>query len=231
MIKELSKNKLFHIYQRSNQNFYFQIQKNSVDKIIKLYGDETIQFENFIIYSEENISSMVTKKETMNKELDDFEANRISEGLNNLGKYYIIPESLKTLDEDKQYEQAIKLKGKYITYIMKKAGIELESMIYYLGVQIISHEDNENNIINYFLIEKIFNQIQILSIKFKNKNSNLNISFHSFQQILKNCKINLEKILPFLHIEISYLDRTTINYKEIPIYKALKLRQIKEQYH
>ena len=92
MIKELSKNKLFHIYQGSNQNFYFQIQKNSVDKIIKLYGDETIQFENFIIYSEENNSNMVTKKETMNKELDDFEANRISEGLNNLGKYYIIPE-------------------------------------------------------------------------------------------------------------------------------------------
>ena len=232
MIKELSKNKLFHIYQRSNQNFYFQIQKNSVDKIIKLYGDETIQFENFIIYSEENNSNMVTKKETMNKELDDFEANRISEGLNNLGKYYIIPESLKSLDEDKQYEQAIKLKGKYITYIMKKAGIELESMIYYLGVQIISHEDNENNEINnidYFLIEKIFNQIQILSIKFKNKNSNLNISFYSFQQILKNCHINLEKILPFLHIVISNLNRTNINYKEIAIYNALKLRQIKKQ--
>ena len=232
MIKELSKNKLFHIYQRSNQNFYFQIPKNSVDKIIKLFGDEKIQFENFIIYSEENISSMVTKKETMNKELDDFEANRISEGLNNLGKYYIIPESLKTLDEDKQYEQAIKLKGKYITYIMKKAGIELESMIYYLGVQIISHEDNENNEINnidYFLIEKIFNQIQILSIKFKNKNSNLNISFYSFQQILKNCHINLEKILPFLHIVISNLNRTNINYKEIAIYNALKLRQIKKQ--
>ena len=229
MIKELSKNKLFLIYQESNQNFHFQIPINSIDKIIKLYGDEKIQFENFIILSEENISSMVTKKETMNKELDDYEANRISEGLNNLGKYYIIPESLKTLDEDKQYEQAIKLKGKYITYIMKKAGIELESMIYYLGVQIISHEENENNIINYFLIEKIFNQIQILSIKFKNKNSNLNISFHSFQQILKNCEINLEKILPFLHKVISDLDRTTINYKEIPIYKALKLKQIKNQ--
>ena len=194
MIKELSKNKLFHIYQRSNQNFYFQIPKNSVDKIIKLYGDETIQFENFIIYSEENISSMVTKKETMNKELDDFEANRISEGLNNLGKYYIIP--------------------------------------YYLGVQIISHEDNENNEINnidYFLIEKIFNKIRILSIKFKNKNSNLNISFYSFQQILKNCHINLEKILPFLHIVISNLNRTNINYKEIAIYNALKLHQIKKQ--
>ena len=102
---------------------------------------------------ESNINiSTITQEKTMKKELDDTEANILLERLNNLGTYYIIPESLKSLDEDKQYEQAIKLPGKCITHIMQKAEINFEKMIYYLGLQIVSHEIEENVVINYYLI-------------------------------------------------------------------------------
>ena len=175
---------------------------------------------------ENNSSSIVTQKKTMKKELDDNEANRISEGLNNLGKYYIIPESLKSFDEDKQYEQAIKIKGKDITHIMKKAEINFDSMIYYLGLQIVSNEINENIAINYYLFEEILNLISLLSIKFKNKN-NLNITFFSFDKILKNCGIRLEEILPYLHLDIINIKREEIKNDNIPICKALQIRQIK----
>jgi hypothetical protein len=149
-----SKNNIFYnIYQKSNPNFDIKIPFKSIDIIQKLYGSESLLFKTFIINSKEKSSGIVTQEKTMKKELDDNEANRISEGLNNLGKYYIIPESLKYLDEYKQYEQAIKLPGKNITHIMKKAGINLESMIFYLGIQIVSHEINENVVINYYAFE------------------------------------------------------------------------------
>lgn len=227
-----SKNNIFYnIYQKSNPHFNLKIPFNSISTIKKLYGSESLLFNNFIIYSKEKSSSTITQEKTMKKELDDNEANRISEGLNNLGKYYIIPESLKYLDEDKQYEQAIKLPGKYITHIMKKAGINLESMIFYLGIQIVSHEINENVVINYYAFEKIFNLIELLLIKFNNNNNNnndLNITFYSFNQILKNCGIKLEEIIPFLHIDIKNINRKELNYNTIPIYKAYKIRQLKQ---
>ena len=231
-----SQNSIFYnVYQKSNPDFNIKIPFNSISTIQKLYGSESLLFKSFIIYSKEKSSSTITQEKTMKKELDDNEANRISEGLNNLGKYYIIPESLKYLDEDKQYEQAIKLPGKYITHIMNKAGINLESMIFYLGMQIVSHEINENVVINYYAFEKIFNLIEILLIKFNNNNNNninnknnINITFYSFNQILKNCGIKLEEIIPFLHIDIKNINRKELNYNTIPIYKAYKIRQLKQ---
>ena len=223
-----SKDNIFYnIYQKSNPNFNIKIPFKSIDVIQKLYGSELLLFKAFIIYSKEKSSGIVTQEKTMKKELDDNEANRISEGLNNLGKYYIIPESLKYLDEDKQYERAIKLPGKNITHIMKKAGINLESMIFYLGIQIVSHEINENVVINYYAFEKIFNLIEILSIKFNN-NNNINITFYSFNQILKNWGIKLEEIIPFLHIDIKNINRTQLNSNKMPIYKAYQIRQLKQ---
>ena len=176
---------------------------------------------------ESNINiSTITQEKTMKKELDDTEANILLERLNNLGTYYIIPESLKSLDEDKQYEQAIKLPGKCITHIMQKAEINFEKMIYYLGLQIVSHEIEENVVINYYLLESIFKLIPTVSIKFNNKN-NTDITFFSFNQILKNSGIKLDEIIPFLHIDIKNIDRNELNNNCIPIYKAYQIRQLK----
>ena len=228
MINNSNQSIFYHIYNPSNPNFNIKLQKTSINRIIQLYGEEPIKFNSFIIdIITENTTSIVTQKKTMKKELDDTEANRLSEGLNNLGKYFIVPESLKSLNEDKQYEQSIRIKGKYITHIMKKAGIKLESMIYYLGLQIISQEISESIVIDFLRFEKIFKLIPILSTKFKNKN-NLDIAFYSFRQILKNCGIKLDEILPFLHISINNLDRNSLNYNEMPLCKALEIRQLKE---
>ena len=227
MINDLNSPIFFRIYKESKPNFNIKIPQKSINTIHKLYGEENISFKYFISNSTETHSSLITSTKSMKIEVDDSEENIISEGLNNLGKYFIIPEALKDLDEDKQYEQSIKLEGKYITHIMKKAGIEQKLMIYYLGLQIVSHETNENVVINYYLFEKIFKLIEIISIKFKTK-GNLNITFFSFRQILKNCGIKLEEILPFLHIDIINLNRKDFPYNKIPIYKALQIRQLKE---
>ena len=184
----------FQIYQNSNPDFNLKISKKSIDIILKLYGEEIIPFRGFIIYSLEKKSSIIIHQQTMKKELDDSEANHISERLNNLGKYFIIPESLKSLDEEKQYELAIKTSGKYITHIMEKAGIDLDSMIYYIGLQIITQEITEKVVIDYYTFEKIFSKIYFLTVKYKDK-KNTDISFYSYRQILKNCGIKLEEIL------------------------------------
>lgn len=214
------------IYRISNSNFNIKISKKTLDTISELYGQESIQFNSFIKYLTLKNISTITQEKTMNKEFDDTEANILSEKLNNLGEYYIIPESLKSLDEDKQYEQAIKLPGKCITQIMQKAGINFESMIYYLGFQIVSHEINENVIINYYLLESIFKLIPTVSIKYNNKN-NIDITFFSFNQILKNSGIKLDEIIPYLHIDIKNIDRNSLNKIDIPVYKAYQIRQIK----
>ena len=230
MLNASNKGNYYHIYNTQNPNFDLKLPKTSLNTIIKLYGEEQIQFNSFIIYiNQETNLSIVTQKKTMKKELDDNEANIISEKLNNLGKYFIIPESLKELDEEKQFEQSIKIKGKCITHIMKKAGINFESMIFYLGLQIISQEISENVVIDYYTFEKIFKLISLLSIKFNDNNkNNLDITFYSFRQILKNCGIKLEDILPFLHIDITNLERSNINNEDLPLIKFLKIRQLKE---
>ena len=51
-------------------------------------------------------------------------------------------------------------------------------MIYYLGLQIISHEINEKVVINYYLLESIFKLIPTVSIKFNNKKNTDIIIFH-----------------------------------------------------
>ena len=230
MLNASNKGNYYHIYNTQNPNFDLKLPKTSLNTIIKLYGEEQIQFNSFIIYiNQETNLSIVTQKKTMKKELDDNEANIISEKLNNLGKYFIIPESLKELDEEKQFEQSIKIKGKCITHIMKKAGINFESMIFYLGLQIISQEISENVVIDYYTFEKIFKLISLLTIKFNDNNkNNLDITFYSFRQILKNCGIKLEDILPFLHIDITNLERSNINNEDLPLIKFLKIRQLKE---
>ena len=230
MLNASNKGNYYHIYNTQNPNFDLKLPKTSLNTIIKLYGEEQIQFNSFIIYiNQETNLSIVTQKKTMKKELDDNEANIISEKLNNLGKYFIIPESLKELDEEKQFEQSIKIKGKCITHIMKKAGINFESMIFYLGLQIISQEISENVVIDYYTFEKIFKLISLLFIKFNDNNkNNLDITFYSFRQILKNCGIKLEDILPFLHIDITNLERNNINNEDLPLIKFLKIRQLKE---
>ena len=126
----------------------------------------------------------------MKKELDDSEANHISERLNNLGKYFIIPESLKSLDEEKQYELAIKTSGKYITHIMEKAGIDLDSMIYYIGLQIITQEITEKVVIDYYTFEKIFSKIYFLTVKYKGKYLNIELTLNEKDEIGKYKKLN-----------------------------------------
>ena len=66
----------------------------------------------------------------MSKEIDEEETNKIMETLVN---YYIIPSRLHEFGEEQQFDEAIKMKGKHLKELFKKAGYKMDSLIEYVG--------------------------------------------------------------------------------------------------
>ena len=213
------------IHKKDNNDFDLKIQKKSYDKICKMYGNERLTPFSFISFQIKSLESQLTRLKTMNKELEDGEADKILEAMH---EYLIIPKSLESLDEEKQFELAIKMKGKYIKDIFKKAGFHMDSLLEYVNVQIVEQEIEETTKIqiNYYIYENIFRLVPLLKVIFKDGET-FYIAFYSYRNILNKCGIEIEKIIPYLQIEQKEIDREELLKKNIPLYEKSKVRELK----
>ena len=156
------------VYKKDNNDFDLKIKKKTYDKICKLYGNERLTPVSFISYQIKSEESQLTRLKTMNKELEEGEADKI---LDAIQEYLIIPKSLESLEEEEQFELAIKMKGKYIKDIFKKAGFHMDSLLEYANVQIVEQEIEETTKvqINYYIYENIFRLVPLLKVIFKDE--------------------------------------------------------------
>ena len=224
--KVASKKEFLRAYQKNNKNFDIKFPKKAFDKICQLYGREKLVPNSFIVYFTQKRSSEIQRLDSVSKELEDGEAEKILEKIDH---YLIIPKSLYSLDEDQQMEKSIKMKGHYIQDIIKKAGYAIDSLLEYSSVQIVSEEmfETTRTEISYFTYEKIFNLVPLLRVYFQNE-ENFDIAFYSYRNILKKCGIQLEKVIPYLKIIKKEINREELLKTKIPLYESYKKRQIKE---
>lgn len=213
------------VYKKDNNNFDLKIKKKSYDKVCKMYGNERLTPVSFICYQINTVESQLTRLKTMNKELEEGEADKILEAIH---EYLIIPESLASLDEEKQFELAIKMKGKYIKDIFKKAGFNMDSLLEYANVQIVEQEIEETTKvqISYYIYENIFRLVPLLKVIPK-EGETFDIAFYSYRNILNKCGIELEKIIPYLQIKQKDINREELIKKNIPLYEKSKVRELK----
>ena len=217
----------FNAYFKKDRNSLLKFPKKAFDRISKFYGRERLTPNSFIIYHTEHSKTLITRGKTTNYELGEGDANRI---FGSIEVFHIIPKSLESLEEEERFEQAIKLDGKYFQNIIKKAGIDSESLIDYVGVQIVSLEEHETTKthVSYHVYEKIFSLIPLLLVKFEN-GENFEITFYSFRTILNKCGISLEEILNYMSTQVKDINREELMKKIIPLYESCKLRQLKSQ--
>ena len=69
------------IHKKDNNDFDLKIQKKSYDKICKMYGNERLTPFSFISFQIKSLESQLTRLKTMNKELEDGEADKILEAM------------------------------------------------------------------------------------------------------------------------------------------------------
>ena len=223
--KVASKKEFLRAFQKNNKNFDVKFPKKAFDKICKLYGRERLVPNSFIVYFIQKKSTEIQRLNTVKKELDEGEAEKILEEIDH---YCIIPKSLYSLDEEEQLEQGIKIKGHYIQDIMTKAGYKLDSLLEYAQVQIMSEELHETTKteITYIVYQKIFSLIPLLKVYFKNE-ENFEIAFYSYRSILKKCNIPLEKVIPYLKIIKKEINREELIKTKMPLYECGKKREVK----
>ena len=224
--KEIGSKKEFYTAVKKGGNaFNIQFRKKALQRIFQLYGDEKYTPNSFLSYQIEYTTSQFKRLKTMSKEIDEEETNKIIETLDN---YYVIPQRLNELDEEKQFEEAIKMKGKHLKEIFKKAGYKMDSLIEYVGFQIVSqvtHESSKTQI-SYFYYEKVFALIPLLKVNIPEKEK-FDISFYSYRNILKKSGIKLEDVNPYLKPEIKEINREELLKQENHLYLSAKNRQLK----
>ena len=217
----------YNAYFNKDRNSLLKFPKKAFDRISKFYGRERLTPNSFIIYHSEKSKTLITRGKTTNYELGEGDANRI---LGSVDVFHIIPKSLESLEEEERFELAIKLDGKHFQNIIKKAGIDSESVIDYVGVQIVSLEEHETTKthVSYHIYEKIFSLIPLLLVKFEN-GENFEIAFYSFRTILNKSGISLEEILSYMETKVKDFNREELMKKIMPLYESCKLRQLKSQ--
>ena len=217
----------FNAYFKKNRSSLLKFPKKAFDRISKFYGRERLTPNSFIIYHTEKSKTLITRAETTNYELGEGDANRI---LGSIEVFHIIPKSFESLEEEEKFEKAIKLDGKHFQNIIKKAGIDSESLIDYVGVQIVSLEEQETTKthVSYHIYEKVFSLIPLLLVQFEN-GDNFEITFYSFRTILNKCGISLEEILNYMKTQIKDINREELMKKIMPLYERCKVRQLKSQ--
>ena len=223
-----SQKEYFNAYFKKDRNLLLKFPKKAFDRICKFYGRERLTPNSFIIYHTEQSKTLITRAKTTNYELEEGDANRI---LGTVDFFNIIPKSLESLEEEERFELAIKLDGKYLQNIIKKAGIDSESLLEeYVAVQIVSLEENETTktTVSYHVYEKIFSLIPLLLVQFE-KGENFEITFYSFRTILNKCGISLEEILDYMETKVQDFNREELMKTIKPLYKSCKVRQLKSQ--
>ena len=213
------------VHKKDSKDFDLKFPKKAFDKICKFYGNERLSPISFLSYHIESATSQITRLKTMSKEIEEGEADTI---LKTINEFLIIPKSLYSYDEEKQFELAIKTKGKYIQDIVKKAGFDLDSLLEFASIQIVEQEIQETTKIqtNYYTYETVFSLVPILKVIFEN-GDNFDIAFYSYRNILNKCGLKLEQIGPYLTIEKKDIDRKELMNKHIPLYESSKVRELK----
>ena len=213
------------VHKKDSKDFDFKFPKKAFDKICKFYGNERLSPISFLSYHIESATSQITRLKTMSKEIEEGEADTI---LKTINEFLIIPKSLYSYDEEKQFELAIKTKGKYIQDIVKKAGFDLDSLLEFASIQIVEQEIQETTKIqtNYYTYETVFSLVPILKVIFES-GENFDIAFYSYRNILNKCGLKLEQIGPYLTIEKKDINRKELMKKHIPLYESSKVRELK----
>ena len=221
----VNKKEFLKAYNKEKKSFDIKFPKKAFDKIIKFYGDDRFTPSSFISFMRQDSVSKIQRLKTMSKELDD---NQVDKILEELDDYCIIPKSLQSLEEEDLFELGIKIKGKILKDILKKANMNVDSLLDYAAFQIVSQEVRESRktLINYYIYENIFKLIPLLKVCFKN-NQNFEIAFYSYRNILKKSGIKLEEIKPYLSTVIKDINREELMKQVIPLYESVKKIQLK----
>ena len=210
-------------------SFDIKIPRSSFDKIISLYGKESILPLSFI-----NFCNPVENKETvinMSGSIDMRSTLQINKIMNSLNKIYIYPSSYEELSELEKMKRAPKLKSKHLKNISKKMGMDFSDMINYLSIQITTIETRESisTLKSLELYLMIFNNIHTMKVKFPDKEK-FDIAYYSYKTILKKSGININKVFPFFDVNrIKDKTREEIlkNEKNI-LYDKVVARELKE---
>ena len=230
MYKEFYNTKVFlKVYNRKKIEFDFKFPKSSYDRIIQLYGKETILPLSFVLFSNpfENVETIQYSSHNLNIR----SSVQIDNILALLDNYYVYPASYEELDEIEKLQRAPKLKPKYLKDIAKKMGIQFSEMIDYMSLQMteINVRETMSTIVNVKMYTIIFNSLHLLNVKFPDKES-FDISFYSYNKMLKMAGIGLEQIIPYLEIlKKNDLTREQLNnLGKIILFEKVLHRQLKE---
>ena len=209
--------------------YEIKIPKSSFDKIISLYGHETILPLSFIYFCNpvESKETLINMSASVNLH-STLQINQIMNSVNNL---YIYPSSYEGFDEIEKIRRSPKIKNKYLKNISKKMGMDFSDMINYISIQIITIQMKESiKIIKSLEIYlKVFNNIHILGIKFPNKEK-FDIAYYSYKTILNMSGITIDKMFPLFNInKLKNKTRDDIlnNEKNI-LYDKVLARELKE---
>ena len=215
----------FRAFKKEDNTFDITFPKKGLLKIFKLYGNERYTTSSFISYSIQYTTSTLKRLETTSKEIEDHEVDLI---LGTLDNYLVIPKSLYSLSEEKQFDEAIKLKGKIIKDIIKKAGYEIDSLFSYSTFEIVTKEilESRKTHISYYIYENIFRFVPLVRVYFNN-GENFDTAFYSYRSILEKCGIKLEDMNPYIRIKIKEINREELMKQEIPLYESSKRRILK----
>ena len=215
----------FRAFKKESNSFDITFPKKGLLKILKLYGNERYTPSSFISYSIHCTTSSFKRLKTTSKEIEEHEADLI---LGTLDNYLVIPKSLYSLNEEKQFDEAIKLNGKIIKDIIKKAGYEIDSLFSYSTFQIVTKEIQESRRthISYYIYENIFRFVPLVTVYFNN-GENFDTAFYSYRSILNKCGKKIEDMNPYIRIKIKEINREELMKQEIPLYESSKRRLLK----
>ena len=236
MSEKTSKTKIYHdilakkkyLTVLKNDSFNFEFPKIAYDRICKFYGKLVINPISFVKFNK-NIKKYEFKRmRTVSHVLGEKQIADILELSNN---FAIVPKYFhEKYNEQQRSELSPKIKNNTLKDIFKKAGISSDFMLDYCEFQVITTEILETSkvTITYEIVENVFKFIPLLSVKPTNGDK-IDFTNYSYRNILKKCGIDLEHMLPYLHLEIKNIDRTELNNEIIPLNEKVKIRNLKER--
>lgn len=211
-----------------DNDFSFEFPKKAFDRICQFYGNEVLKPNSFCRFTKSVQETEIKKMSTVSKVLGEREIGNILDISN---CFAIIPKYYHDIyNEAEMAEISPKLKNQMMKDIIKKAGMQWGLLIDYCDIQIVDMQIKETSkvTISYELVDNVFKYIPLLQIVFEN-GEKVDCSFYSYKNILDKCGINLDKMIPYLHHEITNIDRHEPELETIPLYEKVKLRKLRDK--
>ena len=227
--EEIYENKLIlKAFNRNIVDFDIQFPKATFDRIIQLYGTETVKPLSFVLFTNPFEAETIRYS---SRNINVRTSVQIDSILDFLDNYYVYPASFEGLEELEKIKRAPKLKTKYMKNIASKMGLNFSELINYVSLQIteINIRETIRTVVSIQVYKIIFNRIHLLKAKFPEKES-FEFAFFSYGKILKMAGIELNKIIPYLNIfEINNQTRDEVlAIEESPLYDKVVIRLLKE---